>query len=326
MFRARVVNPRWIAAMQRHGYKGAFELAATVDYLFGYDATAGVVDDWMYVTLAREYVFDEVNRAFLERSNPWALRGITERLLEAADRGMWAKPDDAVLDRLRSDLPRTRGRPGGGGMMPGAVRGRRRAGRPRSRHGPRGRPAGQGRRRLRAGHSTGETGRAEQTVLHYAEAWRVERVVFALHDREHTARREQAWDAAAAQVARWFAEHPGGSAVFATIGDPCVYSTFTYLAATVRAQGPRPRRARSSRGSRRCSTSPHAPAPRWSRGGRRSALFPMTAGADRFRETLERGDALVAYKFGRMLPETLAVLRATGRLRRRGVRRPARPS
>ena len=48
VFRARVVNPRWIAAMRRHGYKGAFELAATVDYLFGYDATAGVVTDWMY--------------------------------------------------------------------------------------------------------------------------------------------------------------------------------------------------------------------------------------------------------------------------------------
>ncbi|HEY0815739.1 MAG TPA: cobaltochelatase subunit CobN [Pseudonocardia sp.] len=102
VFRARVVNPRWIAAMQRHGYKGAFELAATVDYLFGYDATAGVVDDWMYATLATEYVFDEVNRAFMERSNPWALRGITERLLEAAERGMWAKPDDGVLDRLRA--------------------------------------------------------------------------------------------------------------------------------------------------------------------------------------------------------------------------------
>jgi cobaltochelatase CobN len=102
VFRARVVNPRWIAAMQRHGYKGAFELAATVDYLFGYDATAGVVDDWMYATLATEYVFDEVNRAFMERSNPWALRGITERLLEAAERGMWAKPDDGMLERLRA--------------------------------------------------------------------------------------------------------------------------------------------------------------------------------------------------------------------------------
>ncbi|MER7458673.1 cobaltochelatase subunit CobN [Micromonospora sp. NPDC126480] len=101
VFRARVVNPRWIAAMRRHGYKGAFELAATVDYLFGYDATAGVVDDWMYERLAEAYLFDDETRAFLERSNPWALRGITERLLEAADRGLWAEPEPATLDRLR---------------------------------------------------------------------------------------------------------------------------------------------------------------------------------------------------------------------------------
>ncbi|RAN95746.1 cobaltochelatase subunit CobN [Micromonospora noduli] len=101
VFRARVVNPKWIAAMRRHGYKGAFELAATVDYLFGYDATAGVVDDWMYEHLAAAYLFDETTREFLEKSNPWALRGITERLLEAADRGLWAKPEPATLDRLR---------------------------------------------------------------------------------------------------------------------------------------------------------------------------------------------------------------------------------
>nr|WP_218903221.1 cobaltochelatase subunit CobN [Streptomonospora nanhaiensis] len=101
VFRARVVNPRWIAAMRRHGYKGAFELAATVDYLFGYDATAGVVDDWMYTRLAETYVFDPENRAFLERSNPWALRGIAERLLEAADRKLWERPDPRVVERLR---------------------------------------------------------------------------------------------------------------------------------------------------------------------------------------------------------------------------------
>jgi cobaltochelatase CobN len=101
VFRARVVNPRWISAMRRHGYKGAFELAATVDYLFGYDATAGVVDDWMYDTLAREYVFAPDTREFMEQSNPWALRGITERLLEAAERGLWAEPDPETLDRLR---------------------------------------------------------------------------------------------------------------------------------------------------------------------------------------------------------------------------------
>ncbi|MER7727094.1 cobaltochelatase subunit CobN [Streptomyces sp. NPDC096323] len=102
VFRARVVNPRWMSAMRRHGYKGAFEMAATVDYLFGYDATAGVVDDWMYEKLSAEYVFDETNRDFMKKSNPWALRGISERLLEAAERGLWAEPDAETLERLRA--------------------------------------------------------------------------------------------------------------------------------------------------------------------------------------------------------------------------------
>ncbi|MFC1435068.1 cobaltochelatase subunit CobN [Streptacidiphilus sp. N1-3] len=102
VFRARVVNPRWMAAMRRHGYKGAFEMAATVDYLFGYDATAGVVDDWMYEKLASEYVFNPENREFMKQSNPWALRGVTERLLEAADRQLWAEPNQDTLDQLRA--------------------------------------------------------------------------------------------------------------------------------------------------------------------------------------------------------------------------------
>lgn len=101
VFRARVVNPRWIGAMQRHGYKGAFELAATVDYLFGFDATTGVVHDWMYEALAREYVLDETNQAFMRRSNPWALRGIVERLHEAADRGLWAEPDPDLVAAMQ---------------------------------------------------------------------------------------------------------------------------------------------------------------------------------------------------------------------------------
>ena len=101
VFRARVVNPRWIGAMRRHGYKGAFELAATVDYLFGYDATAGVVEDWMYESLAQNYALDQENQEFLRESNPWALRGIIERLTEAADRGMWGEPDPETMSRLQ---------------------------------------------------------------------------------------------------------------------------------------------------------------------------------------------------------------------------------
>ncbi|MDP3711360.1 MAG: cobaltochelatase subunit CobN [Mycobacteriales bacterium] len=109
VFRARVVNPRWIAAMQRHGYKGAFEMAATVDYLFGYDATAGVVDDWMYEKLVTSYVTDPVNKAFMQKSNPWALRGIAERLLEAADRGLWAEPTGEAVEALKAVYLETEG-------------------------------------------------------------------------------------------------------------------------------------------------------------------------------------------------------------------------
>ena len=93
--RSRVLNPRWIDAMRAHGYKGAFELAATVDYLFGYDATAHVVEDWMYERVTEAYVGDEAMRKFFQQSNPWALRAIAERLLEAADREMWAASDAA---------------------------------------------------------------------------------------------------------------------------------------------------------------------------------------------------------------------------------------
>ncbi|WP_433602944.1 cobaltochelatase subunit CobN [Nocardia sp. CA-135953] len=109
VFRARVVNPRWLEAMRRHGYKGAFEMAATVDYLFGYDATTDVVADWMYEKLAESYVFDDVNRKFMEQSNPWALHGIAERLLEAAQRELWEHPEQATLDRLRQIYLETEG-------------------------------------------------------------------------------------------------------------------------------------------------------------------------------------------------------------------------
>ncbi|MEU2175734.1 cobaltochelatase subunit CobN [Nocardia sp. NPDC019219] len=109
VFRARVVNPRWLEAMRRHGYKGAFEMAATVDYLFGYDATTNVVADWMYEKLTESYVFDEVNRKFMEQSNPWALHGIAERLLEAAERKLWEHPERDTLDRLRQVYLETEG-------------------------------------------------------------------------------------------------------------------------------------------------------------------------------------------------------------------------
>ncbi len=101
VFRSRVVNPKWMQSMQRHGYKGAFELAATVDYMFGYDATAQVIEDWMYKDVTEEYVLNPEMQEFFRRSNPWALRGIVERLLEAIQRGMWEEPPPEMLEQLR---------------------------------------------------------------------------------------------------------------------------------------------------------------------------------------------------------------------------------
>ncbi len=102
VYRSRVVNPKWIAGAMRHGYKGAFEMAATLDYLFAYDATTRCVEDFMYQGIADSYVLDAAVQSFLQNSNPWALRDMAERLLEANQRGLWQQVSPILLDQLRS--------------------------------------------------------------------------------------------------------------------------------------------------------------------------------------------------------------------------------
>ena len=102
VYRSRVVNPKWIAGVMRHGYKGAFEMAATVDYLFAYDATARCVEDFMYQGVAEAYLFNPDVQAFTQEKNPWALRDMAERLLEAQQRGLWQGVEQDTLDKLRS--------------------------------------------------------------------------------------------------------------------------------------------------------------------------------------------------------------------------------
>lgn len=102
VYRSRVVNPKWIAGVMRHGYKGAFEMAATVDYLFAYDATTHCVEDHMYEGIAQSYLLDEQVQAFIQQKNPWALRDMAERLLEANQRGLWATADANLLEQLRA--------------------------------------------------------------------------------------------------------------------------------------------------------------------------------------------------------------------------------
>lgn len=104
VYRSRVINPKWIESIKRHGYKGGLELTATVDYIFGFDATAHVAPDFIYEGLAQEYALDADTQDFLKQSNPWALNAIAERLLEANERGLWEDARPETLDALRGVL------------------------------------------------------------------------------------------------------------------------------------------------------------------------------------------------------------------------------
>ena len=103
--RARAANPKWIEGMKRHGYKGAFELAATIDYLFAFDATSELVDDHQYALLTDAYLLDRDTRDFIQQHNPGALQDIIERLLEAQQRGLWQEPGEyrEALENLLID-------------------------------------------------------------------------------------------------------------------------------------------------------------------------------------------------------------------------------
>ena len=101
VYRSRVINPKWITGVMRHGYKGAFELSATLDYLFAYDATTNCVEPFMYQGVAEAYLFDEEVQAFIKENNPWALRDMAERLLEANQRNLWQSASLKTLEKLR---------------------------------------------------------------------------------------------------------------------------------------------------------------------------------------------------------------------------------
>ena len=103
VLRSRALNPKWIAAARRHGYKGASEMAATVEYLIGYSATTGVVFDHQFALVADAYLLDAENREFLSAHNPAALTEMTERMLDAIERELWKDPGErkqALADLL----------------------------------------------------------------------------------------------------------------------------------------------------------------------------------------------------------------------------------
>ncbi|MCX7302135.1 MAG: cobaltochelatase subunit CobN [Rhodobacterales bacterium] len=104
VIRSRVVNPKWIEGVKRHGYKGAFEIAATVDYLFAFAATTGAVRNHHFDLVEGAFLEDDATRAFIAEHNAPALREIAERLQEAIDRGLWVPRSNSARARIEGLL------------------------------------------------------------------------------------------------------------------------------------------------------------------------------------------------------------------------------
>ncbi|MDP8995420.1 MAG: cobaltochelatase subunit CobN, partial [Pseudomonadota bacterium] len=101
VMRSRVVNPKWITGIKRHGYKGAFEIAATVDYMFAFAATTGAVKSHHFDLAHEAFILDDETRRFIQENNPGALREIAQRFEEAIARGLWQPRLNSVYDELK---------------------------------------------------------------------------------------------------------------------------------------------------------------------------------------------------------------------------------
>lgn len=108
ILRSRILNPKWLKGLKRHGFKGAQEISKAVDSFFGWDASAGVAQDWMYESIARQFLFDSETREWIKEVNCGVLYNISGKLLEADKRGMW-NADRETLDELRKIFLQTEG-------------------------------------------------------------------------------------------------------------------------------------------------------------------------------------------------------------------------
>jgi cobaltochelatase CobN len=100
VLRSRLLNPKWLEGLKRHGYKGAGDISKVMDIIIGWDATAEVMEDWMYERVASKYALDPEMREWLKEANPYALQNILDKLLETIQRGMWNASDE-MREQLR---------------------------------------------------------------------------------------------------------------------------------------------------------------------------------------------------------------------------------
>jgi len=98
--RTKTLNPKWYEGMLKHGFRGVAEIENHVANTFGWSATADAVDPWIYTEISKTFLLDPIMFRRLLELNPYSVRSLTKRLLEAHDRGYW-NPDEEILEALR---------------------------------------------------------------------------------------------------------------------------------------------------------------------------------------------------------------------------------
>ena len=109
IIRSRMLNPKWLEDLKRHGFKGAQEISKAMDSFFGWDASAEVAEDWMYEQIARDFLFEKETREWIEEVNPGVIYDVAGKLLEANKRGMW-NANVETLKQLQGIYLQTEGR------------------------------------------------------------------------------------------------------------------------------------------------------------------------------------------------------------------------
>jgi cobaltochelatase CobN len=99
IFRSKINNPKWVEGLKPHGFKGAQEISKMAEYVFGWDATSDIIEDWEYKSIADNFLFNKENADWFRDANPYAMMEVTQRLLEAIYRNMW-NADKETKERL----------------------------------------------------------------------------------------------------------------------------------------------------------------------------------------------------------------------------------
>jgi len=101
IFRSKINNPKWVEGLKPHGFKGAQEISKMAEYVFGWDATSDIIEDWEYKAIADNFLFNKDNAEWFREANPYAMMEVVQRLLEAIHRGMWDADDKMKQDLMR---------------------------------------------------------------------------------------------------------------------------------------------------------------------------------------------------------------------------------